>query len=84
MAYRLFFTDVPGVTKAQYEAQKSRLTVYHYHERDDALGMASVILARRGVVWEIESDDGSPMDRDQIQAELLARRSELAGRPKVR
>ena len=83
MAYHLFYTDV-RVSKSAYEAQKPRLTAYHYHELDDALGMAREIKARGGFVWEIENDDGPSLGSDEIEAQLLARPAELAGRPKVR
>lgn len=84
MPYLLFYTDVPGVTKSQYKAQKARLTPYRYNDRDDALGMARKIESLAGAVWEIERDDGSAIHRDQIQTELLARATELANRPRVR
>jgi len=82
MVHRLFSTDFQ-VSKAEYEAQKSRLMAYQYHELDDALGMAREIEARGGIAWEIENDDGQTMGRDEIQAQLRARRAELAGRPKT-
>jgi hypothetical protein len=83
MVYRLFCTDV-RVSKPIYEAQKSWLMAYQYHELDDALGKAREIEARGGVAWEIENDDGPSMDRDKMQTQLRARRAELVGRPKVR
>jgi hypothetical protein len=83
MVHRLFTTDFQ-VSKAEYEAQKPRLMAYQSHELDDALGMAREIEARGGIAWEIENDDGQTMGRDEIQAQLRARRAELVGRPKVR
>jgi hypothetical protein len=53
MTYRLFSTDFE-VSKAAYQAQKSRLTTYNYNELDDALGMAKRIIGYGGVPWEIE------------------------------
>jgi hypothetical protein len=79
MVHRLFTTDFQ-VSKAEYEAQKPRLMAYQYHELDDALGMAREIEARGGIAWEIENDDGQTMGRDEIQAQLRARRAELVGR----
>ena len=83
MTCRLFYTDV-AVSESAYKAQKSHLMAYHYPELDDALGMAREIGARGGVAWEIENDDGPTLDRDEIELQLHARRSELAGRPKIR
>lgn len=83
MAYTLFYTDFK-VTQAQYQANKAGLTTYLYQDKDDALGMARQINKRGGIAWEIESEGGPTMNREQIAEEVRRRGSELDGRPKVR
>lgn len=80
---RLFYTDVPGVTKTQFEAQKSHLIAYQYNDPDDAFRKAWEIAKHGGVPWEIELEDGSTLDRNDIQARLRAR-PDLRRPPKVR
>ena len=82
MIYSLYYTDRP-ISERDYIANKSHYIQYRYQQLDDALGMAREIMKRGGIAWEIESDDGKRLGREEIETRLRVRASELAGRPKV-
>jgi hypothetical protein len=82
MAHKLYFTHY-AISVAEYRANKPRLSPYVCNDRDAALRRARQITEAGGVAWEIESDDGTVLDRSGIADILRRRRGELAGPPKV-
>ena len=82
MNYKLFYTDYP-VSEAIYRANKAQYMTFNYSELDDALGMARKINKRGGVAWEIEGDDGTHLQHDEIEKTIRVRSLAFANRPKV-
>jgi hypothetical protein len=83
MTHKLYYTDI-NVSEAQYRAGKSTLMPINYADLLDALAMARDTNARGAIAWEIESSDGTVIDRAEIVRLLKVRVAELVGRPIVR
>ena len=76
MSYSLYYTDC-DMSERDYLACKSTLIKIIYNKFDDALGRARQITEYGGIPWEIEGEDGTRLQRDEITKSMRVRSREL-------
>jgi hypothetical protein len=79
---KLFYTDYE-ISSMGYRTAKEALIPKGYYAIDDALGAARLIIEKGGVPWEIKSQDGLHLSREQIRDMVRSGAFGLANRPKV-
>jgi hypothetical protein len=85
MTYRIFPTGGPYAPKtySQYLARKSMLMAKVAVDLLDALAFARNFIATGQEIWEIEGDDGSLIERNEVHLLIRTHAAELTNRPRV-